>query len=214
MKRALVLLAACTQSPVAPEAWQLAQDRVVAVRSTPPRLAPGEHAFVDALVAHADGPTTIEIPSAMTAAHSPLFEAVNFIIDHWEVIGPDEDALAAARISLGLPAGVAVPLDVTVIFGPLSGAHVTTHKQIWLGESAANPALPALSIDPIALDRDLALAAAASDVRWLTSCGTLRASDQPEAILRIDEPCTGELAVVVRDGLGGTVWQTQPIDAP
>ena len=214
MKRALILLVACTQSPVAPEAWQLDQDRVVAVRSTPPRLAPGEHALVDALMAHADGPTTIEIPSTMTAAHSPLFQAVNFIFDHWEVIGPDEDALAAARAELGLAAGAPVSLDVTVIFGPLDGAHVTTHKQIWLGESAANPALPDIQIDPIALARDLALAADATDVRWLTSCGTLRASDEPNAILRIDEPCSGELAVVVRDGLGGTVWQIQPILTP
>jgi hypothetical protein len=214
VKRALVLLAACSQTPVAPEAWQLDQDRVVAVRSTPPRLAPGEHALVDALMAHADGPTTIEIPSAMTAAHSPLFQAVNFIFDHWEVIGPDEDALVAARISLGLAPGVPVPLEMTVIFGPLDGAHFTTHKQIWLGESAANPALPDLAIDPIALDRDLALAADATDVRWLTSCGTLYASDEPDAILRIDEPCSGELAVVVRDDAGGTVWQTQPIRTP
>lgn len=214
MKRALILLAACTQSPVAPEAWQLDQDRVVAVRATPPGVAPGEHAFIDALIAHADGPTTIEIPSVMTAAHSPLFEAVNFIFDHWEVIGPDEDALVAAREELGLAPGAPVPLDVTVIFGPLSGAHFTTHKQIWLGASAANPPLPALAIDPIAVDRDLALSAAATDVRWLTSCGTLHAADEPTAILRIDEPCTGELAVVVRDGAGGTVWQTQPIAAP
>ena len=38
----------------------------------------------------------------MTAAHSPLFTAINFIFDHWEVIGPDEDALAAARSELGI----------------------------------------------------------------------------------------------------------------
>lgn len=214
MKRALIFLAACTQPPVAPEAWQLDQDRVVDVRSTPPRLAPGEHALVDALMAHADGPTTIEIPSAMTAGHSPLFQAVNFIFDHWEVIGPDAAALDAARAELGLVAGTPIPLDVAVIFGPLSGEHVTTHKVIWLGESAANPDLPSIEIDPIALGRDLSLSAAATDVRWFTSCGTLRASDEPTATLRIDESCTGELAVVVRDGLGGTVWQTRPIQTP
>jgi len=215
----LLLLAACAPKPIEPEAWQLDQDRVVAVRVTPPGIVAGEHALVDGLIAHADGPATIATPSAVTASGSPLFTAVNFLFDHYEVIGPDDTALADARAELGLAPGAPIPFELAVIFGPLSGDHFDTHKQMWLGEAAANPDLPAITIDGVAPDaaiaiatgRDIDLTAASEDVRWLTSCGTLRESEQPAAILRADEPCDGELVVVVRDDRGGTVWQVWPL---
>jgi hypothetical protein len=219
VKRALIFLAACAPGPVEPESWQLEQDRVVAVRVTPPGIGAGEHALVDALIAHADGPTTIATPSAMTAAGSPLFTAVSFLFDHYEVIGPDDTALADARTELGLAPGAPIPFELAVFFGPLSSDHFDTHKQMWLGEAAANPELPVITIDraapdaqiAIALDHEIELAVAADHARWLTSCGTLRDSDQPTAILSADQPCDGELVVVVRDDRGGTVWQVWPL---
>jgi hypothetical protein len=219
VKRALIFLAACAPGPVEPESWQLDQDRVVAVRVTPPGVAAGEHALVDALIAHVDGPTTIAMPSAMTAAGSPLFTAVNFLVDHYEVIGPDDSALADARVTLGLPVDAPIPFELAVFFGPLSGDHFDTHKQMWLGESDTNPVVPTIAIDGVAPDaaisiatgRDIALTAATDNVRWLTSCGTLRDSEEPAAILHVDEPCDGELVVVIRDGRGGTVWQVWPL---
>ncbi len=219
-------LAAC-QGPVEPEAWQLDQDRVLGVRATPPRIAAGEHAMVDGLRAHAGGATTVDAPSALTAPHSPLFAAVNFVFDHWEVIAPDEAALADARAQLGLAPGAPILVELDVYFGPLSGVHLTTHKQIWLGDTASNPELPAITVDGRALvaapdatpeatlaigrGADHTLAAAASDVSWFSSCGVLRDATELHAVLHADEPCTGELAVVSRDGRGGTVWHVWPL---
>jgi len=221
VKCLMLMLAACAPAPVEPEAWQLDQDRVIAVRVSPPGILAGEHATIDGLVAHAGGPTTIETPSAVTAAGSPLFEAVNFLFDHYEVIGPDDATLAGARTELGLAAGAPIPFPLAVFFGPLSGDHFNTHKDMWLGEADANPGLPALTIDGVqptaslgvAVGRDIALVADADTVRWLSSCGTLRDDDQPNAILRVDEACNGELVVVVRDGRGGTVWQVWSLAA-
>ncbi len=221
MKCALMFFTACAPATLDPQAWQLDQDRVIAVRVTPPGLAAGEHAMLDGLLAHADGPTTIETPSAVSAPTSPLYAAVNFLIDHYEVIAPDEPTLAATRMELGLAAGTPIPLPLDVYFGPLRGDHFTTHKAMTLGASLANPVLPAITLDgaPVAgllalvPRHDIALVAAANTVRWLTSCGTLRDADEPDAILRIDEPCDGELVVVVRDAVGGTVWQVWQISA-
>lgn len=224
MKRALLVLAGCAPGPIEPEAWQLDQDRVIAVRVTPPGIVAGEHATIDGLLAHAGGPTTIETPSAVTAAGSPLYPAVNFLFDHFEVIAPDDTVLADARTQLGLAAGAPIRFPLAVFFGPLSGDHFNTHKDMWLGESDANPGLPAVTIDgaspatslTVALGRDIALAADRVDgdtVRWLSSCGTLREDAEPNAMLRVDEACDGELVVVVRDGRGGTVWHVWPLAA-
>jgi hypothetical protein len=47
------------------------------------------------------------------------------------------------------------------------------------------------------------------DVVWLTSCGTMHDFDLPKAYLKIedDDPDAGQLAVVVRDDVGGVDWQ-------
>lgn len=218
MKRALLVLAACTtRSPVAPEPWQLAQDRAVAVRVTPPALAAGEHGLVDALIAHADGPTTVEPASVLVAAHSPLFGTVNYLFDHYELIAPDEATLAEARVELGLAAGEDIPLEVECDFEQF--AFITT-KQVLLGRHADNPVLgpvtiggqPAGTTVVVAHDAEVALqAAGGTSARWLTSCGDLERSDQPAAVLHTGPACAGELVVVERDGAGGTIWQVWPL---
>jgi len=218
VKRALLLLlGACTTRPeVAPEAWQLAQDRVVAVRVTPPALAAGEHGLVDALIAHADGPTTVEPASVLVAAHSPLFGTVNYLFDHYELIAPDESTLADARVELGLAAGADIPLEVECDFEQFK---LITDKQVLLGRHADNPALgpvtiggqPAGASVVVAHDADIALEAGGVTTRWLTSCGELERSDQPAALLHTVGACAGELVVVERDGAGGTVWQVWPL---
>ncbi|CAN5415747.1 hypothetical protein BH11MYX1_BH11MYX1_23850 [soil metagenome] len=214
-----VLLVAC-QAPIEPEQWQLDDDRAVAVRVTPPRLLAGEHARIEGLLAHADGPTTINAPGAVVAspATSPLALAVNFVFDHWEVIAPDEPTLVGTRSQLGLAEGEPIPFEINVYFGTV--AHpIITQKVVWFGNSNANPALPAILIagvppaDSLVVPRatEIPLLADADKVSWLTSCGTLRDSQEPDAILRLDAACTGELAVVVRDREGGTVWKVWPI---
>lgn len=218
MKRALLLLGACTTRPeVAPEPWQLAQDRAVAVRSTPPGLAAGEHGLVDALIAHADGPTTVEPASVLVAAHSPLFGTVNYLFDHYELIAPDEATLADARVQLGIAAGEDIPLEVECDFEQFK---FITDKRVLLGRHADNPVLGAVTIGGqpagptvvVAHDADNVLeAAGGTSARWLTSCGDLERSDQPAAVLHTGAACAGELVVVERDGAGGTVWQVWPL---
>ena len=218
MRYALICFAACTTAtPVAPESWQLDQDRVVAVRVVPPGLAAGEHGLVDALIAHAGGPTTIETPYSLNAAHSPLSGTVNYLFDHFELIAPDEPTLADARVQLGLSPGAPIPLEVEADFE----VHTfITQRQVLLGVHHDNIDLGDITVGgqpigftvTVAHDTDLALSASLPTMRWLTSCGELADSDELEAVLHTGAPCTGELVVVRRDATtGGTGWRVFPL---
>jgi hypothetical protein len=208
----LLLLVACDEQTLdAP--WQLDRDRVVAVRAEPPHIAPGEIATFEALIAREGEPASVATPVNATAPNAParLFTAVHFYIDHWRVDGPDEAALDAARAELGLPAGAPVPLDVTLALpGPLYA-----RKTVWLGDRRANPPPPAFMHGPVlAAGREYTLrynAPPGGSVRWLTSCGVLVDDTAPQATHIVDEPCEGELVLVVRDSLGGVAWQILPL---
>ncbi len=215
MKRALLLaFAACTETHEV-QPWQLDHERVVAVRATPPHIAPGEISMFDALLAHEDGPTTVEPVYNAAAPFAPgdLYTAVHFYIDHWQIDGPSEERLAVARDELGLPPGTPVPLDVTLeLRGPLYA-----QKTVFLGDSRANPPAPVLTHGPdLEVGREYTLEVQAppgGNVRWLTSCGTLRDDTMPRATHVVDEACDGELVVVLRDGDGGVAWVVQQIHA-
>jgi hypothetical protein len=214
MKRAwLVLLAACDE-PATLEPWQLDHDRVVAVRATPPHIAPGEIALFDSLIAHAGGPTTIEPVYNASAATAPgdLYTAVHFYIDHWQIDGPDQARLDVARGVLGLSADAPVPLEVTLeLPGPLYA-----YKTVWLGDSRMNPPAPTLGYGPDLERGEHALRfdpPPGGSVRWLTSCGSLRDDTEPRATHVVDETCEGELVLVVRDDAGGVAWLVLPVRA-
>lgn len=200
MRYALLALACACKTEV-PAPWRLDQDRVLAARAEPPHLLPGQVAQLDALLAHADGATTVERPRGASAASAPgdLFTAVHYNIDHWEVQCPDEAALADARAALGLAADAAVPLSVDAEFSGL-----LAKKIVWLGDAGANPPPPLIDV-PDPLPPALELPAIGS---WFTSCGELR-----DGTLVVAEPCTGELAVVVRDEVGGVAWQVAGVHA-
>jgi hypothetical protein len=215
VKHALLLLALAACVPDSDPPWLLDHDRIVAVRAEPPAILPGEIARLEVLVAHEGRPTTIEQPLAASAPDQSLYTAVHFNIDHWQVDGPDETQLAAARTELGLADGAPVPLDITLhVTGPLYA-----QKRVLLGATAQNPVLPGVSIDGAAAGASIAIAAhhtaplliEAQDVRWLTSCGELRDDREARATLATGDACTGELVVVVRDGSGGVVWQVWPL---
>lgn len=221
MKRALLLVTVgCSDEAALTPPWQLAHDRVVAVRVTPPHLLPGETARIEGLIARANEPVFTAEPTGASApfAAAGLFVAVHYNLDHWEINGPDEPKLADARAELGLAADAPVPLVVTLQFpGPLYA-----EKTVWLGDSHANPVLPDVRIDGEPAGDSIALAVRAGAhvvieardgdrVRWLSSCGELAHADEPEAELVFERPCAGELAVVVRDTLGGIVWHVWPL---
>jgi len=93
VKRALLLMlvSACTNE-VDP-AWQLNHDRVIAVRMTPPRIATGEVATVDALIGRKDVAPNVVIPDA-AAVDSP--SGLDSLLVHtstgWAITAPPNSA--------------------------------------------------------------------------------------------------------------------------
>jgi len=221
---AIATLGACAGD--SDPAWQLDHDRIVAVRASKPGLASGEHATLDAMLAKKGGKTSVAGPELATViSPASLSDVLALTANGWVVTAPGEDRLAAARAELKLAAGAPVPLVVGVSYD--NQALVAT-KSIALGQSAANPALAAVTLDgkpasnaelvvgklvkvPLTIDADDAV----YDVTWLTSCGTMHDFDLPSAYLKVesDDPTAGELAVVLRDATGGVAWSVWQIHA-
>jgi hypothetical protein len=141
------------------------------------------------------------------------------------VTAPSEDRLAAARTELGLMPGAPVPLVVGVA---VANPQLAATKTVWLGDSADNPQLENVMIMDAAAGSgaivvpsltDVHLSVDADDsvdiVNWLTSCGSMHDFDLHKAYLRVekDDPTMGELALVLRDAVGGVAWQVWPISA-
>jgi len=222
----LVVLAvgACT-GDLDPQ-WQLDHDRIVAVRATPPGIAPGEKSTLDALLAKKGAQVRVAGPELATVV-SPLSLADTLTLDggNWVVTAPSEDRLVAARAELKLAAGAPVPLQVGVSY---AGQTLLATKTVELGAAAENPALNNVMIDgkpagtseivvaplvkvPLSVDAD----DVDFDVSWLTSCGTMHDFDLPTAYLEVeaDDPTAGELVLVVRDQGAGVTWSRWPIHA-
>jgi hypothetical protein len=208
-------------------AWQLDHDRVIAVRSTPSRIASGETATVDALIGRkGQPPRGVDPDTAEVVSPTSLAAALSHGSGRWTATSPGDDQLAAARTELALDAGAPVPLRVRVGF---SDTGETALKIIWLGEHADNPVIEPVTIAgmdalaqseltvPIAVDVPLAVTfdPASFNINWLTSCGTLHDFDLAGARLHVDvtDPHTGTLGIVVRDTLGGVDWHLWPITA-
>lgn len=203
--------------------WELDHDHVVAARALPPRVAPGETTTLDALVAHAGGPTTIAEPTeAVMVANAGLGGILTRDGSHWIVTAPAEEALATARTTLGLAAGAPVPIDLAMAFARDDGDPMYVKKTVWLGEHGENPEMPLTLVDdqPMPETLDLPLARdiyvevrSEGRVSWFTSCGELFQDDVARAFVRIPDACDGELAVAVRDDAGGVVWRVWPLHA-
>ena len=210
------------------EPWQLDHDRIIAVRATPPRIVSGAESAIDTLVGRKGARPTEEVPpGAQVVSPQSLANTLRFDGGRWIVTAPDETRLAAARTELGLAAGAPVPLIVGVAFpetafpSGIPGEPLPAIKTVWLGEAADNPTLDGMTVDGIAAPAteivvatltDVPLSVDVSegdDVNWLTSCGTMHDFDLPQAYLRVEleDPQTGDLAVVVRTELGGVAWR-------
>ena len=214
----LLALAACTSDVDPP--WQLDHDRIVAVRATPPHLLSGATTQIDLLTAHKGATTAVVAPDGILVV-SPK-SLMDTPISGATITAPDDAHLAAARMELGLAADAPVPLEIGVASGALAAT-----KTVWLGDSADNPTLsgvtimgappPAMLVVPPVTDVRLFVNAddSVDIVNWLTSCGTMHDYDLHSAYLRVEkkDPQSGELALVVRDGKGGVVWQVWPIQA-
>jgi hypothetical protein len=207
--------------------WQLNHDRVVAARATPPHLPAGTTATIDALIAHAGAPTTIEAPvSVMTSPGTPASLAtVTQSGSGWQVTAAAADALDAARTTGKIPPGQPIPLVLIETFGPIP---LTVSHTIFLGDAASNPPAGAVQVAgaatapdahlviprdvdaPLSIDADPTAA-----INWLTSCGTMHDDDERAAFVHVqpDDSQAGELVVVVRATDGGVGWQRWTIEA-
>jgi hypothetical protein len=206
--------------------WQLDHDRIIAVRATPPRIAAGEQAVLDALIGAKGAPVAERPPdSATVVSPASLAAAITQDAARWVVTAPSSEALAGVRDELGLPADALVPLEVRVAY---AGGSLLATKTVWLGGAAVNPAITDVEIDHalatatelvIPPRQDIPLSIGLDDTRydvtWLSSCGTVHDFDLPNAYLQIEvgDAASGELALVVRDGSGGVSWQVWPIRA-
>jgi hypothetical protein len=208
--------------------WQLDHDRVVASRATPPHLPAGTSATIDALIAHAGAPTTIESPVHVMTSPSTsaaLAATVTQTDTGWQVTAPAPEALDAARMTGKLAPGQPVPLVLIETFGPIP---LTVSHTIFLGDAASNPVPGAVQVGGapvtpdaslvIPRDVDVALSIEAdptATINWLTSCGTMHDDDEHAAFIHVlpDDAQVGELVVVVRAADGGVGWQRFPIAA-
>lgn len=238
MKRVLlfVALAGCNADIDMP--WELDHDRIIAVRATPPSISPGESSTID-LLAGFDmapvaerGPDFVQVVSPMSFADLVQPSGPGM----WTVTAPTEERLAAARTELGIADGMPVPLRLgvaaawpTPVMSPEGNGFGAT-KIVWLGVSASNPTLSGLTVNGVEAPAgtDLVVPKAekvplfvdADDevdiVNWLSSAGTVHDFDLHAGYLTFDDPedkLEGQLAVIVRDPLGGVAWRFWSIRA-
>ena len=223
---AIAAAAGCTGDLDPP--WQLDHDRIIAVRATPPGVAAGESATLDALLGHKGAPTRVAPPELATVV-SPASLADVLRLDgaNWVVTAPSEQRLAQVRAELMLAPDAPVKLTVGVSY---QAQALFATKVIELGRAATNPSLVSMNMKidgapagsaeivvqplvavPLSIDAD----DAHYDVTWLTSCGTMHDFDLPNAYLKVEaeDPTSGELAVVLRDDGAGVAWNVWPIRA-
>lgn len=211
----LIALAGCADTT---PRWQLANDRILAIRTTPAELAPGARGEIEVLASTLDGVPALVAPAAVIAAATTppalagIFAAT---ATGWTVTAPDAGVLASVRTALALDPGARIPVDA-VIEVELAGERRTAWKRIWLGAHRDDPSLgdvtaggvpiePGLTVDGAEVALSV-VAAPTDEVRWLTSVGELERDDRSDALLRVDAAATGTLALVVRDELGGVAW--------
>jgi hypothetical protein len=234
VKWALLILALAGCGADLDEPWQLAHDRIIAVRATPPRILPGEQSAIDLLVGFTDGPAVERGPDAISVV-SPMSLADIVEPGTWKITAPSEERLAAVRQELKLMPGAPVPVQLGIaaawpypVMSPDPHGFAAT-KTIFLGESATNPELSGMLINnndaPAGTDLvvpkedKVPLFVEADDtidiVNWLTSCGEMHDFDLHHAYLKVlvDQPQEGQLAVVKRDNRGGVTWRMWPISA-
>jgi hypothetical protein len=210
--------------------WELDNDRIIAVRISPPHIPAGAEGTIDAFVTRMGAGPGDALPSAAIAVSpqpgvpvpAAIMSAVVNDNGTWKIVAPDEPTLVGVRAELGLmpDAPIVMQVGITVDFatGPLAAI-----KTLTIGDTGDNPALgdvtvggaPAADGMTVARDTDVPLHIPALEddvVRWLTSVGQLDDEDDPDAMLNHDTEAdppsltSGHLAVVKRDATGGVTW--------
>jgi hypothetical protein len=218
------------------EPWQLDHDRIIAARAEPPGIVAGQQAKLDLLVGFKGSPMGERAPDlAQVISPMSLADLVhNDGMGGWVVDAPTDDRLAAVRAELTLGPTDPVPLVIglaaawpTPVVSPMGNGFAAT-KTVLLGLAATNPELEDLTIDGIEpASAELVVSATektplfvqADDsidiVNWLTSAGTMHDFDLHNAYLTFekDDMMQGQLAIVLRDNVGGVAWRFWSIRA-
>ena len=215
-KLALVALASCTGSIDPP--WQLAHERIIAVRATPPHIPAAATSTIDVLLGHIGSGVEVVPPEATSTVISPTGLTTN--LTGATFTAPGETQLDQIRSDQGLGPSDPVPIEVQVEANGFEAL-----KTIYVGDSSDNPPLDGLLVNNVApptetnalitvpANVDVPLFVEADDdvdnVNWLTSCGTMNDYNIHDAFLHVNpsDSQTGQLAVVLRDESAGVSWQ-------
>jgi hypothetical protein len=212
----VVALAACA-GDIDPQ-WQLAHERIIAVRATPPHVLPGAQSTIDVFVGHVGSGVEVVAPTSASVV-SPT--SLTQIISGTSIVNaPGETELDQVRSDLGLGSADPVPVELEIEADGFEAL-----KTVYIGDSADNPTLDGLLVgsatpptDPTATitvpaNVDVPLFVNADDmannINWLTSCGTMNDFDLNDAFLHVNptDPQSGQLGIVMRDENAGVVWQ-------
>jgi hypothetical protein len=180
---------------------------------------------------------------AQVVAPASLASALSFDGARWIVTAPSEETLAAVRAELGLEPDAPVPLQIgvavawpTPVMSPEGMNGFAGTKTVWLGQEGLNPPMNGLVIGDVEAPPEgteivfpkqvgsasppktwlVVEADAQRDIiNWLSSCGTVHDFDLPRAYVTVDDEdrTEGQLALVLRDELGGVTWRVWPCRA-
>ena len=191
----LLVLAACDAKP---EIARLDHSQILAVRTEPASVAPGERARIDVLAGDESGAVYEAVPDSVAARGLP----VEHTAEGWFVTagGPEIATLE-----------VAIDID---------GTEWRATKSLVVSERTENPRIATMQIDGAASEQLVAavgtkpaLSVTAEgdlDYAWYSSVGDLELYRQPSAILDAKEPAVGHVVIVVRDATGGVSWKLLP----
>jgi hypothetical protein len=203
MKKLMLMslsLAACAESADA----RLDHAQILAVRTEPASIAPGQRARVDVLAGDDAGNVFVTAPDTLSAigAQGPL--RVESTADGLYVTGGSAPEIAKLALSVAI-----------------DGTDWTATKSLVIGEPHDNPQV-GMMIDGAEASEMLAdvgstpqLSARATGIEpftyaWYSSVGDLKKYRQPTAELDASDAADGTVLLVVRDGAGGVGWNILP----
>jgi hypothetical protein len=197
----------------------LPKPTVLAVIADPPLVAPGGTTALTVVVAGPDGvvtPDAITWSLRETFPGVPPFGAVDGDADGAVFTAPDPVPALPENVPPVVSVQATIEVDGEVL--------VPAVKAVVVADApSANPEITALRVDGEPVDEALTLAAGAAyplevalepapgedaTWAWYTTAGEIsQFQSNPCELVAAEEPGTGHLFVVARDGRGGTAWR-------
>ncbi len=193
-------LAACAEA----EEARLDRAQILAVRSEPAHVAPGEKARIDILAGDESGAVYETDPETLVAIGDQGPLAVEDTPDGWFVT-----------------AGATPDIANLVVTLTIDGLEWPATKVLVINEHAENPGV-AMAIDGAQATEMIAQVGTKPELTavpsgrepftfaWYSSVGDLELYRQPTAVLDAATRTEGTLLLVVRDNVGGVNWQVLP----